>query len=82
MFEIGRYVSERRSRGRDDASTFDRELREILRRHGCAFDRPTKGSHKLWFSPISKRSFVVPAGIKSRHTANEVLKQVGLPNSV
>jgi predicted RNA binding protein YcfA (HicA-like mRNA interferase family) len=63
------------------AATFDRELRDILRRHGCTFDRHAKGSHELWFSPISMRSFVVPSGIKSRHTANEVLKQAGLTKS-
>jgi hypothetical protein len=32
----------------------------------------------MWFSPISKITFPVPTGIKSRHTANEVLKQAGL----
>jgi len=31
--------------------------------------------------PITKRRFPVPANIVSRHTANEVLKQAGLPKS-
>ncbi|MGO9807943.1 MAG: type II toxin-antitoxin system HicA family toxin, partial [Rhodomicrobium sp.] len=30
------------------------------------------------FSPISERYFTVDGKIKSRHTANEVLKQAGL----
>jgi hypothetical protein len=32
-----------------------------------------------WFSPISGRRFPVDSRIKSRHTANAVLKQAGLP---
>ena len=51
----------------------------MLRENGCRFDRPGKGDHKLWFSPISNRRFVVDSKIKSRHTANAVLKQAGLP---
>jgi len=30
---------------------------------------------------VSQRHFPVPTGIKSRHTANEVLKQAGLPKA-
>ena len=59
------------------AATFDRELLSILERHGCCHVRA--GRHDIWYSPISKRHFPVPNGIKSRHTANEVLKQAGLP---
>jgi hypothetical protein len=33
----------------------------------------------MWYSPITKRHFPVDNDIKSRHTANEVLKQAGLP---
>ena len=32
----------------------------------------------LSYSPITGRSFPVDSRIKSRHTANEVLKQAGL----
>ena len=38
-----------------------------------------KGDHDIWFSPITQISFVVDSKIKSRHTANAVLKQAGLP---
>jgi hypothetical protein len=60
------------------AQTFDRELRDILERNGCEPVRST-GRHPMWFSPISNQRFPVPVGIKSRHTANQVLKQAGLP---
>jgi predicted RNA binding protein YcfA (HicA-like mRNA interferase family) len=53
------------------------ELAERLRAAGCEFVRTAKGSHELWRSPINNRHFIVPRS-KSRHTANEVLKQAGL----
>jgi len=55
------------------------ELKQILREAGCHFDRQSKGDHELWSSPITGIKFVVDGSIKSRHTANAVLKQVGLP---
>lgn len=62
-------------------STFDRELARLLREAGCSFVRPAKGSHELWFSPITAKHFTVPQGMVSRHTANAVLKQAGLPKA-
>jgi hypothetical protein len=38
-----------------------------------------KGDHEIWYSPITGIRFVVDQHIKSRHTANAVLKQAGLP---
>jgi hypothetical protein len=58
-------------------ATFDREARRILTRAGCHFVRPEKGSHGIWFSPITNRRFVLPAAIVSRNTANGVLKDAG-----
>jgi hypothetical protein len=49
-----------------------------LRQHGCRFDRQGKGDHEIWYSPITKKRFPVDQKIKSRHTANGVLKQAGL----
>jgi hypothetical protein len=58
---------------------YSRPLKQILRENECRFDRPGKGDHEIWFSPITKIKFVVDNSIKSRHTANAVLKQAGLP---
>ena len=55
------------------------KLKQVLREAGCAFERPGKGDHEIWFSPITGIRFVVDRTIKSRHTANAVLKQAGLP---
>jgi hypothetical protein len=54
-------------------------LKKILREAGCYFDRPGKGDHEIWFSPKTGIKFAVDNSIKSRHTANAVLRQAGLP---
>jgi predicted RNA binding protein YcfA (HicA-like mRNA interferase family) len=63
------------------APTFDRALRDFLRAAGCALVRQGKGSHEIWYSPITRRNFPVPVGIVSRHTANAILRQAGLPKA-
>ncbi len=55
-----------------------RDLAKRLRQAGCEPKRHGKGSHEIWRSPISERSFSVPVNIKSRRLANEILKQAGL----
>jgi HicA toxin of bacterial toxin-antitoxin, len=63
------------------APQFDRPLRDLLRAASCTLVRQGKGSHEIWYSPITKRNFAVPAGIPSRHTANAILRQAGLPKA-
>ena len=57
---------------------FAPQVRKFLTDAGCEFRRPGKGDHAIWWSPITSRIVVVDSKIKSRHTANEVLKQAGL----
>lgn len=59
-----------------------RILVAILRDNGCELVRSGKGSHEIWFSPISRRHVTVPRNTKSRHTANEVLKQAGIAKKI
>ena len=40
--------------------------------------RQGHGDHEIWCSPKTHRNFPVDSKIKSRHTANGVLKQAGL----
>lgn len=63
------------------APQFDRPLRDLLREAGCELVRKGRGSHEIWRSPITGRSFAVPVGIPSRHTANAILRQAGLPKA-
>lgn len=60
-------------------SDFSPELKRLLMSAGCRFERPGKGDHEIWFSPITGVRFPVDSKIKSRHTANAVLKQAGMP---
>jgi predicted RNA binding protein YcfA (HicA-like mRNA interferase family) len=55
------------------------ELARLLRTAGCEVVRHGKGSHEIWFSPITKRRFSVPRNTTKVHTANSVLKDAGLP---
>jgi predicted RNA binding protein YcfA (HicA-like mRNA interferase family) len=58
-----------------------RQLIKLLRDTGCHYVRPGKGSHEIWYSPLTKRHFVVPFDVSKRPTANAVLKQAGLPKA-
>ena len=58
---------------------FSPELKRLLSAAGCRFERTGKGDHEIWSSPVTGVRFPVDSKIKSRHTANAVLKQAGLP---
>ncbi len=60
--------------------SFKKALMDLLGAAGCYYVRPAKGSHEFWYSPITDKHFVV-CDTKSRHTANETLKQAGLPKA-
>lgn len=53
------------------------QLVQIMSEYGCRRVEGGKGSHERWLSPLNGRTVTVPRS-KSRHTANEVLKQLGI----
>lgn len=57
---------------------FEKKVREILQMHGCHFVRHGKGDHDIWHSPINGKNIAVDGKIKSRHTANAILKESGI----
>ena len=57
---------------------YEKMLRQILSRNGCHFVRRGKGDHDIWYSPITKIHITLDGKIKSRHTANAILKQSGI----
>ena len=57
---------------------YEKRVREILSQHGCFFKRHGKGDHDIWFSPITNRPVTVDSKIKSRHTANGIMKESGI----
>lgn len=56
------------------------ELTVILTEAGWRRVINAKGSHEKWRHPDKAHAIIVPRS-KSRHTANAVLKQAGLPKA-
>ncbi len=61
-------------------ATYEKDVRRILLANGCTLVRQGKGDHEIWQSPLSGKRFVVDGKIKSRHTANAIMKQAGIDN--
>jgi predicted RNA binding protein YcfA (HicA-like mRNA interferase family) len=59
---------------------FYRDLAKILATAGFVQVEGGKGSHERWQNRQTGKVVTVPRS-KSRHTANEVLKQAGLPKA-
>lgn len=57
---------------------YEKAVRDILRANQCVFVRHGKGDHDIWFSPITGRHITVDGKIKSRHTANAIMRQSGI----
>ncbi len=58
---------------------FARPVKKALKKAGCEFVRQAKGSHEIWYSPATNRTFTVPSKIRRKPTANTILKDAGLP---
>lgn len=57
---------------------YDKKVRRLLKQYGCSFVRRGKGDHDIWYSPLTSCHITVDTKIKSRHTANAILKQSGI----
>jgi len=57
---------------------YEKKVRDILKSNGCFFVRHGKGDHDIWYSPITGINVTVDGKIKSRFTANAILKQAGV----
>lgn len=60
---------------------YGKAVRDILSQNGCTFLRHGRGDHDVWQSPHADLPLTVPVNIDSRHTANKVLKDAGLPKA-
>jgi predicted RNA binding protein YcfA (HicA-like mRNA interferase family) len=60
---------------------FGKPTRDKLEEAGCWFVRHGKGDHDIWYSPVTGRTLTVPVKIMSRHLANKILKDAGLPKA-
>ncbi len=57
---------------------YEKKVRDKLKENGCYYVRHGKGDHDIWFSPITNRNITVDGKIKSRQTANAIMKQSGI----
>lgn len=57
-----------------------RDVKRALQSAGCVFHRQGKGSHEIWGHPDGY-IITVPSNLKSRYTAESVMKQAGLPKN-
>jgi len=60
---------------------YGKAVRRILIEAGCKFLPQGRGDHEIWTSPHASKPSTVPVTIASRHTANKVLKDAGLPKA-
>jgi predicted RNA binding protein YcfA (HicA-like mRNA interferase family) len=60
---------------------FAAELLDRLRSAGYTFLRHGKGSHDIWRNPKTGKSLAIPRKVPSRHFANKILKDAGLPKA-
>ena len=57
---------------------YEKKVREILKQNGFTFLRRAKGDHDIWHNSETGKQVTVDGKIKSRHTANTILKQGGI----
>ena len=57
---------------------YEKKVRKILSENGCIFVRHGKGDHDIWKNLANGRSAAVDSVIKSRHSANAILKELGI----
>jgi predicted RNA binding protein YcfA (HicA-like mRNA interferase family) len=57
---------------------YTKKVRKLLSDNGFSIARKGKGDHVIWYNNVTKRTASVDSEIKSRHSANEVLKKAGL----
>ena len=55
---------------------------DILKKLGFRYIQNAKGSHEKWQSETSGKILLVPRNLKSRHTANAILKTAGYTDKI
>ncbi|HZQ13573.1 MAG TPA: type II toxin-antitoxin system HicA family toxin [Pseudolabrys sp.] len=55
-----------------------RDVIRLLREHGYELKRQGRGDHEIWWNPHTGVSLTVDRKLKSRFTANGILKEAGI----
>lgn len=58
-----------------------RDVVGLLRAAGYEFKRQGRGDHEIWWHPQTGMRLTVDRKLRSRFTANGILKQAGLPKA-
>ena len=57
---------------------YEKIVRKILKEYGYSFHHHGKGDHDIWFNVETKKKVTVDGKIKSRHMANQIMKEAGI----
>jgi len=55
-----------------------RDVIRLLRESGFEFKRQGRGDHEIWWNPKTRVHVTVDRKLKSKFTANGILKEAGL----
>jgi predicted RNA binding protein YcfA (HicA-like mRNA interferase family) len=58
-----------------------RNVIRLLRQQGFELKRQGRGDHEIWWNPYTAVSVTVDRKLRSRYTANGILREAGLPKS-
>jgi len=54
---------------------YEKKVREILKQNGFMFHHHGKGDHDIWWNDLLNIKVTVDSKIKSRHMANQIMKE-------
>jgi predicted RNA binding protein YcfA (HicA-like mRNA interferase family) len=57
---------------------YEKKVREVLKRYGFVFHHHGRGDHDVWFKAAVNIKVTVDGKIKSRHMANQIMKEAGI----
>lgn len=64
------------------AETFYQIVTRELKDLGFSYEKAAKGSHEKWMSRTTGKTLILPRRLRSRHTANGILKEAGSQTKV
>lgn len=62
-------------------NNFSPAIRDILKKNGFIWFRTGKGDHEIWRHVETGKRVTVDAKVKTRHTANKIMRDAGLPKA-
>jgi predicted RNA binding protein YcfA (HicA-like mRNA interferase family) len=56
-------------------------IRQILKKAGFVWFRTGKGDHEIWKHTVNGKRVTVDAKVRTKHSANKILRDAGLPKA-